>query len=168
MWNRPTFSIPRTVLRTLTTRWPVSSRVWRSLPKSLTEFAPLTPESASSTLSRMSCEKLKVTPGNSLNFFDQLVLDLLAGHPLAPLLHRLERGVEFEVEEAGDVGPVVGPADVRHHVLDLGDRGDHLAEPRGHPGGGLQRDRPGQEGPDPEVPLLQLRHELAAQARASG
>ena len=34
----------------------------------LTELAPLTPESASSTLSRMYCEKLKLIPGNFLNF----------------------------------------------------------------------------------------------------
>ncbi len=31
----------------------------------LTEFAPLTPEIASSTLSWMYCEKLKFTPGNA-------------------------------------------------------------------------------------------------------
>ena len=34
----------------------------------LTELAPLTPERASSTLSRMYCEKLKLIPGNFLNF----------------------------------------------------------------------------------------------------
>ena len=79
----------------LTTRWPASSRVFRSVPKSLTEFAPLTPESASSTLSRISCEKLKLMPGNSLELLHQLVLDLLAGdRPVpesTPRGHRLVR-----------------------------------------------------------------------------
>ena len=40
---------------------------------------------------------------------------------------------------------------------------DHLAEPRGHPRGLFERDRPRQQGPDPEVSLLQLRHELTPQ-----
>mmetsp|Transcript_5519 Transcript_5519/g.13316 ORF Transcript_5519/g.13316 Transcript_5519/m.13316 type:complete len:204 (-) Transcript_5519:6144-6755(-) len=41
------------------------SRMPRSGPMILTELAPLTPESPSSTLSWMYCEKLKTTPGNS-------------------------------------------------------------------------------------------------------
>ena len=48
---------------------PVVSSTFRSLPKSLIELAPLTPERASSTLSRMNCEKLKLTDGKILNFF---------------------------------------------------------------------------------------------------
>ena len=106
-----------------------------SLPKSLTELAPLTPERASSTLSRMSCEKLKLMPGNSLNFVGQLILDLLAGDPRPPFLHRPQRHVELDVEVACHVGAVVGPAHLGHHPPDLGDRGDDLAEPRGHPRG---------------------------------
>ena len=54
--------------RMLITRWPARSRTSRSLPKSLIELAPLTPESASSTLSRINCEKLMLTDGKSLNF----------------------------------------------------------------------------------------------------
>ena len=60
----------------------------------------------------------------------ELLLDLLAGHPLSPFLHRAQRHVEFQVEEAGDVRPVVGAPDLGHHAPDLGDRGDDLAEPR--------------------------------------
>src|ERR1700689_170491 len=40
------------------------SSVPRSGPNSLTEFSPLTPEAASSTLSSIYCEKLNSTPGN--------------------------------------------------------------------------------------------------------
>ena len=36
-----------------------------SLPKTLTEFSPLTPLTASSTLSLIIWEKLNVTPGNA-------------------------------------------------------------------------------------------------------
>src|SRR5208283_1308927 len=42
----------------------VFSKVSRSLPNTLTEFSPLTPDAASSTLSWMYCEKLNSTPGN--------------------------------------------------------------------------------------------------------
>ncbi len=121
----------------------------------------MTPESASSTLSRMSCEKLKSMPGKARNFAASSSSIFSPGHPRPPLLHRPQRDVELEVEEAGDVGAVVGPADVRHDAPDLGDRGDDLAEPRGHPGGLLERDGPRQHGADPEVALLQLGHELA-------
>ncbi len=68
IWNTPTFSIPLTLIRILATCWPRLSKVCRSVPMILTELAPLTPERASSTLSRMYCEKLKLIPGNFLNF----------------------------------------------------------------------------------------------------
>ena len=42
----------------------VSVSAFRSLPKSLIEFSPLTPETASETLSCKYCEKLNSTPGN--------------------------------------------------------------------------------------------------------
>ena len=81
------------------------------------------------------------------------------------MLHRGQRGVELEVEITGDVGAVVGTADMRHDPLDLGNRADHLAQPRRHPGRFLERHRPRQQGADPKVALLQRRHELAAQLR---
>ena len=48
------------------------------------EFCPLTPERASSTLSRMSCEKLHSTPGKfSSNVFDKSAINsaLVRGRP---------------------------------------------------------------------------------------
>ncbi len=45
-------------------RSAVACSTSRSVPNSLTEFSPFTPEAASSTLSWMFCEKLKSMPGN--------------------------------------------------------------------------------------------------------
>ncbi len=111
------------------------------MPKSLTELAPLTPESASSTLSRINCEKLMFTDGNASNFFissswisSRVILRVQTSPAhdrdrlFTPLLHRDQGGVELEIEVAGDVGAVVGAADVRHDRLDLGDRADDLAK----------------------------------------
>ena len=176
MWNSPDVGDAPDRVQDVDDPLAARSRTSRSVPKSLIELAPLTPESASSTLSRISCEKLKLTDGNVLELLHQLVLDLLAGdlarpdlvaqdrdRLVPPLLHRDQGGVELEVEKAGDVGAVVGPADLRHHALDLGDRADHLAEPGRHPRRLLKRHRPRQDAADPEVPFLQRRHELAAQ-----
>ena len=150
--------MPRTLFKMLITRWPARSRTSRSLPNSLIELAPLTPERASSTLSRINCEKLMLTDGNVLELLHQLVLDLFAGDLASPdlmaqdhdrffppLLHRGQGGVELEIEIAGDVGAVVGTADVGHDPLDLGDRADHFAQPRRHPRRFLKRHRPRQE-----------------------
>ena len=145
-----------------------SSSLFRSLPKSLIELAPLTPERASSTLSRMSCEKLKLIPGNSLNFAASSSWIFSRVMPGRHSSMGRKRHVELDVEEAGHVGAVVGPADVRHHPLDLRHRGDHLAEPGGDSRGRLERHGPRQDGPDPEVALLELGHELAAQRRDQG
>ena len=63
MRKTPTFSTPWTVCSlsfTLSARRSSSSR---SGPKILTELSPLTPDSASMTLSRMFCEKFQSTPG---------------------------------------------------------------------------------------------------------
>ena len=76
--KQPTFSIPWTALRMLVTRCPGFSSSFRSVPKSLIELAPLTPERASSTLSRMYCEKLKLIARELLELLHQLLLDLLA------------------------------------------------------------------------------------------
>ena len=48
---------------TLRIAWAFFSFCSRSLPNTLTEFSPFTPETASSTLSLIICEKLKPTPG---------------------------------------------------------------------------------------------------------
>ena len=98
-------------------------------------------------------------------FRGQLILDLVTGHPLPPFFHGAKRHVELDIEEACDVGAVVGASDLGHHSSNLGDRGDDFPEPRGHPGGFLSRDGPGHQGPDPEVALLELGHELGPESR---
>ena len=63
-FNTARSAIPGTVLMTSLILAAVCSSVARSLPNSLTEFSPFTPDAASSTLSSMYCEKLNSTPGN--------------------------------------------------------------------------------------------------------
>ena len=46
-----------------------ASKIFRSAPNSLMEFSPFTPDMASCTLSWMTWEKLKVTPGILANTF---------------------------------------------------------------------------------------------------
>ena len=160
------------------TRCPSSSSTFRSVPMIFTELAPLTPERASSTLSRMYCEKLKLIPGNSLNFsISSLSMSsrlMVWSQSLWPnrvngfFRHcsiGFERGSELQVEEAGRVGSVVGTAELGDDPVDLGNRADHLAQPRRDRGGVLPRDRPRHDGPNPQVSLFQRGHEDGAQVR---
>src|SRR5438034_8663562 len=55
---------PCTVDKTCLILLAVSVSACRSLPYSLIEFSPFTPETASETLSCRYCEKLNSTPGN--------------------------------------------------------------------------------------------------------
>src|SRR4030088_3849150 len=55
---------PCTVERTDLILLAVSVTACKSLPYSLIEFSPLTPDTASATLSCKYCEKLNSTPGN--------------------------------------------------------------------------------------------------------
>src|SRR5882724_10167284 len=82
--------------------------VSRSLPDTLTEFSPFTPEAASCTLSWMYCEKVNSMPGEA---FDQLAHSIgvvVAGlerdrrrHDGAdPHVAFLELGQEFEADRA--------------------------------------------------------------------
>ena len=66
MWKMPTFSMPWTVCRLFLHLLGQLSSSSRSGPKILTELSPLTPDSASMTLSRMFCEKFQSTPGSLL------------------------------------------------------------------------------------------------------
>ena len=50
---------------TSTISFAFASLTRRSGPNTLTVFSPLTPDIASSTLSEIICEKLKMTPGNA-------------------------------------------------------------------------------------------------------
>ncbi len=52
--------MPGTLPITSTIASAIFSLLSRSLPKTLTEFSPLTPLTASSTLSLIICEKLKI------------------------------------------------------------------------------------------------------------
>ena len=54
---------PRTPFMTFSISIAFASMTFRSVPNSLMEFSPLTPDMASCTLSWITCEKLKVTPG---------------------------------------------------------------------------------------------------------
>ena len=68
MWNSPALVIPGTVFRMLTTRCPARLQHVQVVAEQLDRVGPLDPESASSTLSRINCEKLKLTDGKTLNF----------------------------------------------------------------------------------------------------
>ena len=178
MWNSPTFSIPGTVLRMLTTRWPASSRVFRSLPKSLIELAPLTPESASSTLSRINCEKLKLIRGKSLNFSissswisSRVIVRVQTLWPksLTGLFRHCSIGfkgaLNSRLKKLVTSVPSSGRPTCDITPLTSGIERDHLAEPGRHPRGLLERHGPRQDRPDPEVSFLERGHELAPQVR---
>ena len=57
--------MPGTVASTALILLAVSVSACRLLPNSLIEFSPLTPDTASATLSCRYCEKLNSTPGKS-------------------------------------------------------------------------------------------------------
>ena len=61
----PTLATPRMSCRICLALSASSSNLSMSGPKILIELSPLTPDIASSTLSRMFCEKFHVTPGMS-------------------------------------------------------------------------------------------------------
>jgi hypothetical protein len=110
----------------------------------------------------------------------QLVGELILRLAALPLSERRERGEQLHVVEAGHVRAVVGPAELRDHGEDLGvlavlvgardarvlgtaaQDGAHAAHVLGRL---LQRDARGHGGADPEIALLQLGHELAAEER---
>jgi len=82
-------AMPGTLAITALILAAVSSSVCRSLPNSLTEFSPLTPEAASSTLSSMFWEKLNSTPGN---LFDKAVFRSSVSFSLSTPLGHCENG----------------------------------------------------------------------------
>ena len=146
------------------------------------ELSPLIPESASITLSRMFCEKFQVNAGElslqlGIHFGNQLLLGarpLRAVKPAPPTLLLddrrpvflgPQRHEELRVVVAVGVGPVVGPPDLVDDIIDLGVRSHDRAGLFGDRG--LPRERGIQRAgvPNPEVALLQFRHELAPQRR---
>ena len=160
--------MPRTVASTALILLAVSVSVCRSLPNSLIEFSPLTPDTASATLSCRYCEKLNSTPGNSACSLARISsVSSSLSTPLRPLADRLQRGEELGIEEARRIGAVVGPAVLRHHRLDLGEAADQLAHPIDVGVALLERDRGGHGGADPQIAFLELGQELEAE-RAHG
>ena len=103
----------------------VVASTFRSLPNSLTEFSPLTPEAASSTLSSMYCEKLKSTPGNlfasvAVSCWREFLL-VDAGRPGTGGASTKE----FCIEEARRIRTVVGPTHAAgDHGLDFREAAD--------------------------------------------
>ena len=133
----------------------------------LTELAPLTPDSPSSTLSWMYCEKLKSMPTNSLaNSLLQLVDQLFLGQARRPLVERLQRHEEFGVEEARRVAAVVRPAVLRNDRDDLGMAQQDLADLVDDRHAGFQRYGRRHGGADPQIAFLERRQEFAAEPRA--
>ncbi len=90
-------------------------------PTTLTEFSPLTPLMASSTLSEMYWEKLKMTPGNS--FWSSSVISWVSLSLVSPRGHSskgLQRREELQVVELREIGAVVRAAELRDDPRDLG------------------------------------------------
>ena len=134
-----------------------------SWPMILTELAPLTPESASSILSWIYWEKLKVTPGQ---LFGKLLLELVDQHVLGvasrPFVVRLERREQLDIGERRSIAAVVGPAvlgnDVQHFRMTKQD----LAHLRRRRLARLQSHRRRHRCPDPQIAFFQCRQKLAA------
>src|SRR6266702_1924151 len=127
----------------------VSVSARKSLPYSLIEFSPLTPETASETLSCRYCEKLNSTPGNlscnsASNWPVSSSLSWVPGHSFAG------RCEELRVEQTGGVGAVVRAAVLRHHRFHLGPAADQLPHLVDIGVAFLQRDRRRQRGANPQ------------------
>ena len=136
----------------------------RSRPKILTEFSPFTPETASSMLSWMYCEKLKSTPTNSrlsCSLICWTMSSLLRS--FGPGLVRLQGHEELGDEGAVGIGAVLAAALLGEHRLDRRVAPDDVAHARHAVHAGLQRDGGRQQGADPQVAFLELGQELGAE-----
>src|SRR5262245_35251781 len=155
---------PRTLLIAALILSAVSVSTTMSLPISLTEFSPLTPDTASSTLSWMYCEKLKLTPGNfasRASLTSSMSLSLVI--PLRHSFCRLQRGKKFGVEEAGSIGAVIGPSLLGYDRLDFGKIPDDQPHAVDEVIALLERDRRRHGCANPEIAFLQMRQEFEAQ-----
>ncbi len=95
-----------------------------------------------------------------LQLAEKVRREIVLGHSLGPLRHRLERREEFGIEEAGRVGAVVGTAVLRHHGVDLGEFADESADLVDVAVALLERDGRRHGGADPQVAFLELGQEL--------
>src|SRR6516225_6795931 len=155
---------PRTLLIAALILSAVSVSTTMSLPISLTEFSPLTPDTASSTLSWMYCEKLKLTPGNfasRASLTSSMSLSLVI--PLRHSFAGLSGAKKFGVEEAGGIGAVVGPSLLGHDGLDFGKIPDHQPHAVDEVAPLFERDRGRHGRANPEIAFLQVGQEFKSQ-----
>ena len=150
----------------------------------LTEFSPCTPESTSSTLSRMTCEKFQLTPG-SASFSSALISWISSalvrgrsprnqaspaglGDGGRPILERLQGHEKLGAVEAGRIDARIGPAELADDQLDFGILAhDRAGQPRFF-GVLLQRNADRENAANPKMALFQGRHEFASQERQRG
>src|SRR5262249_5857699 len=160
--------MPGTVASTALILLAVSDSACRSLPNNLMEFSPLTPDTASATLSWRYCEKLNSTPGKSVSSLGRIcVVSASFSRPGRHLLAGLNRRKKFGVEKAGGIGPVVRAPVLRHDRFDLRKAGDHGAHPIDVVVAFFERDRRRHRRPDPQVALFELGQEFEPE-RADG
>src|SRR6516165_10515049 len=155
---------PRTLLIAALILSAVSVSTTTSLPISFTEFSPLTPDTASSTLSWMYCEKLKLTPGNfasraSLTSSMSLSLVIPLRHSFAGLSGAKNSALKKPV----GIGAVIGPSLLGHDRLDFGKISDHQPHAVDEVITLFERDRRRHGCANPEIALLQVRQEFEAQ-----
>src|SRR6185503_10263786 len=92
----------------------------------------------------------------------QLVVDSLDQPRLgairaAPLRIRLEPDVELDIEEAGRIGTVIGPPQLRGHRGDLRKGAQYLPNPRSDLRGLIERDGVWHGRAHPQRPLIEMR-----------
>ena len=101
--------------------------------------------------------EVEIDPGK---FGRQRIIDLLGQLLLVdtfgPGVERLQRYVEFGIEEAGGIGPVVGPPELRDDRYDFGKAPDDLPHAVDVGGRLLERDRRRQRGADPQIAFLEM------------
>src|SRR5262249_3116597 len=89
-----------------------------------------------------------------------LLRQLLLIDAFGPGIERLQRHVEFEIEEPGRVGSVIGPAELREDRHHLGEAPDDLPHLIGVRACFLERDRRRQCGADPQIAFLERRQKF--------
>ncbi len=82
-----------------------------------------------------------------------------------PLRIGFEPDIEFGVEETRRIGAIVRPAQLGCDGSDFGEGGEHGAHLRRDLRRFIERDRIGHRRADPQSALVELRHELSADAR---
>src|SRR3981081_3459476 len=158
----PGLVTPGTVAISVLSAFDRRSSSARSRPNIFTEFSPFTPDTASSILSWMYCEKLKSTPTNS-----RLSCSLIwrtSSSLLRPFDHS-SNGFGGR-ERAVGIGAVLAATLLGHHGAHRRVARDDVAHARDAVHAGFECDGGRQQRADPEISLLQLRQELRAEPRA--